>query len=194
MTPTQKKRVEDNINLAHMMALRFRDSLSHDEAFSVACLGLVKASLNYEDERGKFSTFACVVMQNELIMAIRKLTTHYYRYNIVSIHMPTVEDGPCVLGDVIGSKEHTRIIDNLVLLDVLAAINKLPCREKYIITETAMGTSQDDIAKTLGITQSYASRLLLNARKKVAEASGYEFNPKPRGIHSKIKRVTSLSN
>ena len=70
MTEEQQRLVEDNIGLAHHVVWNFKSTgvvLELDDLRSLAYLGLVKAAIKFDKDRGcTFSTFAVQVMTNEI--------------------------------------------------------------------------------------------------------------------------------
>lgn len=78
MTNEQQKLVEENINLAYFVAHRFKNtSLEFDDVKAIACLGLVKAAIAFQPDRGLvFNTLAVKVMTNEILMQLRRERKH----------------------------------------------------------------------------------------------------------------------
>lgn len=60
--------VEKNLGLVHSCANRFRGrGIEYDDLFQAGCLGLVKASKNFDEEKGfAFSTYAVPVILGEI--------------------------------------------------------------------------------------------------------------------------------
>jgi RNA polymerase sporulation-specific sigma factor len=60
--------VEQNLGLVHSLANRFRGrGVEYEELYSAGCVGLVKASKNFDSERGlMFSTYAVPVILGEI--------------------------------------------------------------------------------------------------------------------------------
>lgn len=59
---------EDNLGLVHLCANRFRGrGIEYDDLYGAGCVGLVKASKAFDEERGvKFSTYAVPVILGEI--------------------------------------------------------------------------------------------------------------------------------
>ena len=74
MTNEQQKLVEDNINLAYFVAHRFKNTnLEFDDVKATACLGLVKAAIAFQPDRGLvFNTLAVKVITNEILIQLRR--------------------------------------------------------------------------------------------------------------------------
>ena len=60
--------VENNLGLVHSCANRFRGrGIEYDDLFQAGCLGLVKASKNFDEQKGfAFSTYAVPVILGEI--------------------------------------------------------------------------------------------------------------------------------
>ena len=71
MTANEEKSnalVNDNLGLVHSCANRFRNrGVEYDDLFQAGCVGLVKASRNFDESRGfAFSTYAVPVILGEI--------------------------------------------------------------------------------------------------------------------------------
>lgn len=64
----RNKRVENNLGLVHACANRFRGrGVEYDDLFQAGCVGLIKASDNFDETRGfSFSTYAVPVILGEI--------------------------------------------------------------------------------------------------------------------------------
>ena len=81
MTQHHERIVEENLGLVgHMIARVFGPNprlgaMDYDDLFQIGSIGLCKAAETYRDiGRAKFSTYACVVIRNELHKAIENET------------------------------------------------------------------------------------------------------------------------
>lgn len=65
--------VEKHLGLVHSLANRFRGrGIEYEELFSAACMGLIKAANNFDEERGlQFSTYAVPVILGEIKQLFR---------------------------------------------------------------------------------------------------------------------------
>ena len=74
----KKKLVEDNLNLIKKVAskiyYRLPDcSIDFDDLFQVGVIGLIKAAENYNEDKGKFSTYAYIRIRGEILDFLRSL-------------------------------------------------------------------------------------------------------------------------
>lgn len=89
----RKKLIEDNIGLAYLALKKFK--LNSEEYFDVAAIGLCKAANTYDASRGlAFSTYAMVIISNELKIVYRGLTNqkHIPEYAVCSYNTEVMED------------------------------------------------------------------------------------------------------
>lgn len=72
LTPQQQKLVEDNHNLIYSLA--YKKNINLDEFYGDLAIGLCKAALAFDENRGKFSTLAYTSMYNEYKIRLRQIT------------------------------------------------------------------------------------------------------------------------
>ncbi len=175
--------IEHNLRLVVYIAKRFENTgAGLEELVSIGTVGLIKAISTFnKDKNIKLATYASRCIENEILMFIRKASTHRRE---VSIDEPLSVDwdgNELLLSDVLGSdvdgickkmedEEEHRIIRE--------AVKGLSHRERMII-EMRYGLNgeeeltQKEVADALGISQSYISRLekkiMEELRKKVEE-------------------------
>ena len=148
---------------------------------SIGTIGLIKSINTFNlDKKIKLATYASRCIENEILMYLRKNAS---QKNEVSIDEPLNIDwdgNELLLSDVLGSDgdEVGRGIeqeDERFLL--MGFVGELPPREKQIM-EMRFGMNgydeytQKEVADTLGISQSYISRLekrIINKLKKQIE-------------------------
>ena len=161
--------IEHNLRLVVYIAKRFENTgVGIEELVSIGTVGLIKAISTYNAEKNiKLATYASRCIDNEILMFIRKNSASRRE---VSIDEPLSVDwdgNELLLSDVLGSES------DIVSRDmeeeeerrlVRAAVEELSQRERVII-EMRYGLggqrelTQKEVADTLGISQSYISRL-----------------------------------
>lgn len=165
----KEKLIVHNLRLVVYIARKFENTGNNvEDLISIGTIGLIKAVNTFCPERNiKLATYASRCIENEILMHLRKTNA---RKNEISIDEPlnTDYDGnELLLSDILGSDgdEVGRNIeqeDERILL--LKFVNGLPAREKQIM-EMRFGMNgyeeytQKQVADTLGISQSYISRL-----------------------------------
>ena len=175
----REKLIEHNLRLvAHIVKKYYTSNKNQEDLISVGTIGLIKAIDSYDVSNGtKFATYAGKCLQNEILMYFRsqKRTS-----NEVSINetIDIDKDGnPLTYMDIIACED--TIVDDLDIktksAKALRIINQeLNEREKEIIMmRYGIGRqrpiTQREIAKKLGISRSYVSRIEKGALEKIHE-------------------------
>ena len=174
-----------NLRLVVYIAKKFETSgVFVEDLISIGTIGLIKAVNTFRPEKNiKLATYASRCIENEILMYLRKTSTHKAD---VSIDEPLNVDwdgNELLLSDILGS-EPDSIHENLEYDDekklLLKCVRTLPSRERMIMNmrfglEGENEHTQKEVADLLGISQSYISRLekrILGQLKKSMEAAG----------------------
>ena len=161
--------IEHNLRLVVFIARRFENTgIPLEDLISIGTIGLIKAVGTFDAEKKiKMATYASRCIENEILMFLRK--TSQLR-NEISIDDPLNVDwdgNELLLSDVLGSEQdavNLGIEQEVEKSLLLAAVSRLPERERTIM-ELRFGLgrrrehTQKEVADTLGISQSYISRL-----------------------------------
>lgn len=147
-----------------------------DDLISIGTIGLIKAINTYSMEKGtKLATYAARCIENEILMFLRASKKNK---NEVSLYDPIgmdKEGNEITLMDVLGtgpeavSEMVERIFEEKRLLE---KVKKLSKRERKVL-ELRYGLfgsikrTQREIARLLGISRSYVSRIEKRAIKKL---------------------------
>jgi len=170
--------IEHNLRLVAHIVKKF-DNTGEDmeDLISIGTIGLIKAIESYRPNKGtKLATFAARCIENEILMHLRSLKK---TKKDVSLHDPIGTDkegNEITLIDILGSEtddvikevdlkiEKSKIYRNLDILDD---------REKEVVVgRFGLDTggeerTQREIAKELGISRSYVSRIEKRALMKL---------------------------
>ncbi|HIR12146.1 MAG TPA: RNA polymerase sporulation sigma factor SigE [Candidatus Fimenecus excrementavium] len=174
-----------NLRLVVYIAKKFETSgVFVEDLISIGTIGLIKAVNTFRPEKNiKLATYASRCIENEILMYLRKTSTHKAD---VSIDEPLNVDwdgNELLLSDILGS-EPDSIHENLEYDDekklLLKCVRTLPSRERMIMNmrfglDGEGEHTQKEVADLLGISQSYISRLekrILGQLKKSMEAAG----------------------
>ncbi len=161
--------ITHNLRLVVYIAKKFDSTgVCVEDLISIGTIGLIKAVKTFCPDRNiKLATYASRCIENEILMYLRKLTQ---LKNEISLDEPLNTDwdgNELLLSDILGSDQDIvnkgveREAECTVLHDV---VSKLSQREKSIV-ELRFGLSghkehtQKEVADSLGISQSYISRL-----------------------------------
>lgn len=169
--------ITHNLRLVVYIAKKFdSNGASVEDLISIGTIGLIKAVNTFCPERNiKLATYASRCIENEILMFLRKSSQ---LKNEVSIDEPLNVDwdgNELLLSDVLGSDKDivNRGIEQEVECNLLLqAVSKLSPRERSIM-ELRFGLAgnkehtQKEVADSLGISQSYISRLEKRIIKKL---------------------------
>ena len=161
--------ITHNLRLVVYIAKKFDSTgINVEDLISIGTIGLIKAVNTFCPERNiKLATYASRCIENEILMYLRKTSQHK---NEISIEEPLNVDwdgNELLLSDILGSDSDliNRGIEQEVECSLLInAVSSLSEREKNIM-ELRFGLSgkkehtQKEVADSLGISQSYISRL-----------------------------------
>lgn len=139
MDDNQRKLAEDNMNLVHHIIAREYPTFRGDEdIIQCATLGLCKATMKWDEARGKFSTYACSCIRRAIAQELRARQPHR---EVISLDCPITED--LTLGDVVAGEDDMGFIDYGFLKD-------LTNDEKRVFKLKIQGYSIEDIQKLTG--------------------------------------------
>ena len=161
--------VEHNLRLVVYIAKKFENTgTGIEDLISIGTVGLIKAINTFRaDKNIKLATYASRCIENEILMHIRKVSNQRCE---VSIDEPLNIDwdgNELLLSDVLGCEEDEVTYEFEIREErrrVREAVASLSERERIII-EMRYGMNgrremtQKEVADTMGISQSYISRL-----------------------------------
>ena len=183
-TPEEKEAksllIEHNLRLVVYIAKKFDNTgVSVEDLISIGTIGLIKAVSTYNLEKGsRLGTYAARCIENELLMYFRskKKTARD-----VSLYEPigTDKEGNQIkLLDIVESGEPElweRVVEKKNILRLYELLPKvLDERESWIIRRryglyNTKPATQREIAKGLGISRSYVSRIEKKALEKLRQ-------------------------
>ena len=176
-----------------------------DEYSAIAFIGLSKAITTFDANKIgkiKFATYASVVIRNEVYMEFRKSRKEV---DIISYEQDVDDTENISLKDMLVDEEN--FVEDVIKKDydsykskmIENALNNLNDNERRII-ELHFGfncepISEVEIAKMIGISRSYVSRIIANAKEKLAiNLSDFKEEYKVDRTHSKNKELISKMN
>lgn len=171
--------IKHNMRLVAHIVKKYTGSAETDDLISVGSIGLIKAINTYQEGKGtQLATYTARCIENEILMLLRSGKKHK---NNVSLSDPVGVDkdgNELTLIDLLSEKEES----------VFAQVEKSIQREKFVahlknfLTEREFvilslrygledGTAlpQREVAKKLGISRSYISRIEKRAIEKARE-------------------------
>lgn len=161
--------VVHNLRLVVYIAKKFESTgIGLEDLISIGTIGLIKAVNTFVPSKNiKLATYASRCIENEILMYLRK---NSIGKNDISIDEPLNVDwdgNELLLSDMLGTEPDSvnREIENEVEKEILhRCVDKLPERER-VIMEMRFGLAggnektQKEVADSIGISQSYISRL-----------------------------------
>lgn len=162
--------IEHNLRLVVYVAKRYDNSTNCplEDLISIGTIGLVKAINTFKaDKNIKLATYASRCIENEILMYLRKNNKIRYEISLDEPLNIDYDDNELLLGDIVGTdddlveQEMMKSDQRKLFYEALKDLNE---REKEILI-LRYGLSnhdeltQKDVAKLLGISQSYISRL-----------------------------------
>lgn len=172
--------IERNLRLVAHIVKKY-SSLGYDseDLISIGTIGLIKAISTFDNEKGaRLATYAARCIENEILMQIRstkKIQNEIYLQDPIGVDK---EGNEITLIDVI-ENDNESVLDKVELkMQVKKLYNLMKSvlknREKTVL-ELRYGLlngsskTQKEIAKMLGISRSYVSRIEKKAIKKLSE-------------------------
>ncbi|MEW6697556.1 MAG: RNA polymerase sporulation sigma factor SigK [Bacillota bacterium] len=161
--------IERNLRLVAKIANKLKDNgVDKQDLFQSGVIGLIKAVETYDHAKArKFSTYAGVCIQNEMLMLLRKQKNERYCISI-SEPLDYDKDGTALeLQDTLTTNEtpvEEMVEKNLEVEKLEVAIRKLNPREQMVIKlryglDGGEELTQREVGKKLDISRSFISRI-----------------------------------
>ena len=176
----KQRLVEHNLRLVVYIARRFENTgICLEDLISIGTIGLIKAVGTYRlDKKIRLATYASRCIENEILMYIRKTANQKAEVSLDEPINMDCDGNELLLSDILGTEEDMilRPLEEDVDRHVLRqALTQLPDRERELVRmrfglDGRREQTQKEVAKQMGISQSYISRLekriLLRLRKE----------------------------
>lgn len=171
------KLVEHNLRLVVFLAKKYENTgVDLEDLVSIGTIGLIKGINTYKSDKNiKLATYASRCIDNEILMFLRKNKKRKSEISFEDSLSYDSEGNELHLEDILGTEEDivTSGIERETEKNLLhKEISKLNPRDKKIMVmryglfgHEAM--TQKDVADTLGISQSYISRIEKKIIKKL---------------------------
>lgn len=165
----KNKLILHNMRLvAHIIKKYYASSCDQDDLISIGTVGLIKAVSTFDTEKGiKFATYASRCIENEILMSFRtqkKLADTVYMGDALEtdkdgnqLTLSDIIDDGCDLDEIVDMRMQTKQLYRYV-----SELEEPREREILIARYGLYGTlplTQRDIARKMGISRSYVSRL-----------------------------------
>ncbi len=163
------KLIEHNLRLVVFLAKKYENTgVDLEDLVSIGTIGLIKGVNTYKlDKNIKLATYASRCIDNEILMFLRKNKRRKGEISFEDSLSYDAEGNELHLEDILGTETDivTKGIEDSDDKKLLRQeINKLNDRDKQIMTLryglfNHKEMTQKDVAKVLGISQSYISRI-----------------------------------
>ncbi len=169
--------IEHNLRLVAHIGKKF-DSTGEDkdDIISIGTIGLIKAINTFDSDKGtKLATYAARCIENEILMHLRATKKNKGEVSLYDPIGIDKEGNEITLIDVLGTDPDIvpeMVQNNVEFEQMLAQIKYLGKRERKVL-ELRFGLlngirkTQREIAKMLGISRSYVSRIEKKALEKL---------------------------
>jgi RNA polymerase sporulation-specific sigma factor len=176
--------IEHNLRLVAHIAKKFTDDIQElEEYISIGSIGLIKAIDSFKENKGyKISTYASRCIENEILMYIRSTKKLKQEVSMNQVIGTDKDGNDMELEDtlIVPEKDFADSIhDKTILNQVLSYLSKhLTNREKYIMNKRYgldgnEEKTQQELAKELGISRSYVSRIETKIQKMLSKEIKY---------------------
>ncbi len=173
----RNKLIEHNLRLVVFLAKKYDNTGTDlEDLVSIGTIGLIKAIETYRPSKNiKLATYASRCIDNEILMYLRKIKRKKSEVSFEDSLSYDAEGNELHLEDVLGTDKDlvTKALDDeLDYRLMMEEIAKLAPRDKEIIElryglNEKQSMTQKDVAKLLGISQSYISRIEKKVIKKI---------------------------
>lgn len=171
--------ISHNLRLVAHIVKKYSGSGEADDLISVGSIGLIKAINSFEYNKGtQLSTYAARCIENEILMLLRVGKKHKQTLSLQECLGEDKDGNEIELMDIIPTIEDEveDMVENNILNEKIFKLVKeiLPEREYEIIKfrygmENCPALTQREVAKKLGISRSYISRLETKALETIRE-------------------------
>ena len=162
--------IERNLRLVVYISRKFENTgIDVEDLISIGTIGLIKAVNTFKLNKNiKLATYASRCIENEILMYLRKNNKKKAEVSFDEPLNIDLDGNELLLSDVLGTEndEIYKVIEEEIDKDLLImALDMLSDREKQImelrfgLTNKGDERTQKEVAKMLGISQSYISRL-----------------------------------
>lgn len=175
--------IEHNLRLvAHVVRKYESSGEDMEDLISIGTIGLIKAIKTYNDERGvRLATYAARCIENEVLMHLRNTRKQKQECSLYDPIGYDKEGNEISLMDVLTTDNEIVDVVEMRLQEekVRNKIGVLTRRERQVIEMryglfSGLKETQREIAKKLGISRSYVSRIEKRALKKLIKEISME--------------------
>ncbi|KYH30621.1 MAG: polymerase sporulation-specific sigma factor [Moorella sp. (in: firmicutes)] len=160
--------IEHNLRLVAHITKKFENTgEDNDDLISIGTVGLIKAINTYNMNKGtKLATYAARCIENEILMHLRAMKKTRGEVSLYDPIGTDKEGNEIALIDILGSDQDVAemVETSYERQQVMQKVNVLTPREKKVLVMRfglfhGLRRTQRDIARKMGISRSYVSRI-----------------------------------
>ena len=165
----REKLISHNMRLVVHISKKYVDALDPADMVSIGSIGLLKAIDTFRYGKGtQFATYAARCIENEILMAIRSTKKHKVCVSLSAAIGADKDGNEITLADTLESSETdvaTKVERRECASELMRIVSSLLDDREYTILKYRFGLEdapilpQREIAKKLGISRSYISRI-----------------------------------
>ena len=172
--------IERNLRLiAHIMKKYYAQTADQEDLISIGTIGLIKGITTFDPDKGaRLATYAARCVENEILMYFRSQRKSSHDVSL-SDYIETGNDGTALsLMDVVGededlaerisNREQLQQVRNLVDTCLTEQERQVVCLRYGLLDGKPQ--RQREVAKIVGISRSYVSRIEKRALEKLRQA------------------------
>ncbi|RQD77544.1 MAG: RNA polymerase sporulation sigma factor SigK [Candidatus Syntrophonatronum acetioxidans] len=174
----RQKLVEHNLRLVAHIIKKFDCKEDNEDLISIGTIGLIKAINTYNQGKGtRLATYAARCIENEVLMHLRSTKKNQAEVSLQEPIGVDKEGNEVNLLDVLGT-DPDGVVDKvemeLARQKLYRIIEKLKSRDKKVLQmrfgiPSGEVKTQKEIARQLGISRSYVSRIEKKVIRKITE-------------------------
>lgn len=170
--------IERNLRLVAHVIKKFETKVDKEDLISIGTIGLIKAINSFKIDCGtRLATYAARCIENEILMHFRSLSKRKHEVSLQESLGTDSEGNEIKLEDILSDDESVfNKVEVSVLSDLITSAidSKLMGREKQVLSMRyglcgKKSFTQREIARNLGISRSYVSRIEKRAIQKIAQ-------------------------
>jgi len=171
--------IKHNLRLVAHIVKKYNGAAEADDLISCGTIGLIKAINSFKLDKGtQISTYAARCIENEILMYLRVTKKHQQVHSLNEALGSDKDGNDIILADIIPDETEslTDLAEHRLMMKKLVSAmrNRLSDREFKIIAlrygiENNIALPQREVAKHLGISRSYISRIEKHAIEIIKE-------------------------
>lgn len=160
MTKQQEQFFEENMNLVYYTIRRYYSKhINDDDIIQEGMIGLYRAVMDYDPEKGQFSTHAVHKIRGAISQAIKIITRRAPTVSLDGMR-DNYEDGEYTLDQfIVGSPDEG-------YTDWTPLMKKLTDQEKVVLNGLIEGNTQSDMARVMGVSRQRVEQIMRKIKKK----------------------------